>query len=242
MIEPSRSATAAASLPFHPSWCRRIPALQWLRLGLLLALVGAQPLAQPAAGSAQALGATVLSIGDGDTIRVRQAGRILTVRLACIDAPETAQSPYGQLARRYLQQRLPTGLAVRLEVKTTDRYGRTVAEVIGALNLNLAMVEAGQAFAYRQYLGGCNRQAYLDAEERASRLGVGVWHVPGGITRPWDFRRRRGAASVPDGTTPGGWRYRCRELGSHARAQQLLREGHTYLDGDGDGEACESLR
>ncbi|MEY3464177.1 MAG: hypothetical protein RLZZ468_1955, partial [Cyanobacteriota bacterium] len=23
---------------------------------------------------------------------------------------------------------------------------------------------------------------------------------------------------------------------------QLLREGHTYLDGDGDGEACESLR
>lgn len=36
---------------------------------------------------AGALAATVLSIGD--TIRVRQAGRSITVRLACIDAPET---------------------------------------------------------------------------------------------------------------------------------------------------------
>ena len=42
---------------------------------------------------AQNMAATVLSIGDGDTIRVRQAGKALTVRLACIDAPENAQAP-----------------------------------------------------------------------------------------------------------------------------------------------------
>lgn len=35
-------------------------------------------------------------------------------------------------------------------------------------------------------------------------------------------------------------RYRCREIDSVAKAQELLRQGHTYLDGD--GEACESLR
>ncbi|PZV20081.1 MAG: hypothetical protein DCF18_14720 [Cyanobium sp.] len=35
---------------------------------------------------------------------------------------------------------------------------------------------------------------------------------------------------------------RCGEIGSFARAQELLRKGHTYLDGNGDGEACESLR
>ena len=28
----------------------------------------------------------------------------------------------------------------------------------------------------------------------------------------------------------------------YAQAQELLRHGHTYLDGNGDGEACESLR
>jgi endonuclease YncB( thermonuclease family) len=206
--------------------------------------------------SAQA--ATVVSIGDGDTIRVREAGRLVTVRLACIDAPEMAQTPYGAQARRYLQTRLAIGSAVRLIPQTTDRYGRTVAEVIGEVNLNLALVEDGLAFAYRQYLAGCKAREYLDAEYRASRRRYGVWQVPGGITRPWDFRRGRrttqpsgaGAAGSSSqkpapwaNTTPaGGRRYHCREIGSYALAQELLRQGHTYLDGNGDGEACESLR
>ena len=194
-------------------------------------------LAQP-----QGLSATVLSIGDGDTIRVRQSGRAVTVRLACIDAPETAQSPHGQQARSYLQQRLPVGREVRLEVKTTDRYGRSVAEVISDININLVLVEDGQAFAYRQYLSSCNGREYLDAEYRASRRRYGVWQVEGGITRPWDFRRGRRSAVIPDGTTPGGGRYRCSEISSYAKAQELLRQGHSYLDGNGDGEACESLR
>ena len=116
---------------------------------------------------------------------------MLTVRLACIDAPETAQSPYGQQARAYLQQRLPIGREVSLDIKTTDSYGRMVAEVISDININLVMVEDGQAFAYRQYLGGCNAKEYLDAEYRASRRRFGVWQAPGGITRPWDFRRGR---------------------------------------------------
>lgn len=214
-------------------------AMRWLPLLLVLAAL------LPGAGSAEALKAEVLSIGDGDTIRVRQGGRAITVRLACIDAPETAQSPYGRQARSHLQQRLPIGREVILDVKTTDRYGRTVAEVIEVIsdiNINLAMVEDGQAFAYRQYLGGCDAKEYLDAEFRASRHRYGVWQVEGGITRPWDFRKGRSAAVIPDGTTPGGRRYSCKEIGSFARAQELLRQGHTYLDGNGDGQACEALR
>ena len=135
----------------------------------LLVVVALAALAWPSEVFAQGVKASVLSIGDGDTIRVRQAGKALTVRLACIDAPETAQGPYGQQARNYLQQRLPVGREVSLEVKTTDRYGRSVAEVISEININLALVEDGQAFAYRQYLSGCNTKEYLDAEYRASR-------------------------------------------------------------------------
>ncbi|MBM5809184.1 MAG: nuclease [Cyanobacteria bacterium M_surface_9_m1_291] len=210
--------------------------MRWLPLLLVLAAL------PPVAGSAQALKGEVLSIGDGDTIRVRQGGRAITVRLACIDAPETAQSPYGRQARSYLQQHLPIGRQVTLAVKTTDRYGRTVAEVISDININLAMVEDGQAFVYRQYLNGCDAKEYLEAEFRASRRRYGVWQVEGGITRPWDFRRGRSAAVIPDGTTPDGRRYSCKEIGSYARAQELLRQGHTYLDSNRDGEACESLR
>jgi endonuclease YncB( thermonuclease family) len=158
-------------------------AMRWLPLLLVLAVL------LPGEGSAEALKAEVLSIGDGDTIRVRQGGRAITVRLACIDAPETAQSPYGRQARSTLQQRLPIGREVSLHVKTTDRYGRLVAEVISDININLAMVEDGQAFVYRQYLGGCDAKEYLDAEFRASRHRYGIWQVDGGITQPWDFRK-----------------------------------------------------
>ena len=73
-----------------------------------------------------------------------------------------------------------------IHVKTIDRYGRTVAGVISEININLAMVEDGQSFAYRQYLSGCDAREYLDAE---------------------------------------------------CRAQELLRQGHSYLDGNGDGHS-----
>jgi endonuclease YncB( thermonuclease family) len=69
--------------------------------------------------------ASVLSVGDGDTIRVMEGSQRLTIRLACIDAPETAQRPYGAASRQFLQQLLPLGSTVSLRIQTRDRYGRT---------------------------------------------------------------------------------------------------------------------
>ncbi len=112
-------------------------------------------------GIAQEKCATVLSISDGDTIRLLEDGKRITVQL------------------------IP---------QTIDRYGRTVAEVIGAVNLKLAMVDEGQAFAHRKSLGQCNTQKYLDAEARASRRRIGMRQVSGGITRPWEFRRMRASS------------------------------------------------
>lgn len=193
--------------------------------------------------------ATVLSVGDGDTLRVNDGGRRLTIRLACIDAPETAQQPYGAAARQRLQELAPVGSAVTLRVVDTDRYGRTVAEVLrNGRAVNLTLVRSGAAFAYRQYLAKCDQSAYLGAEAAAQRERVGVWAVPGGIQRPWDWRHGgRTAAPAPSvlkgsGPAPAGHRYKCREIGSFARAQELLKQGHTYLDRDGDGVACESLQ
>ena len=50
--------------------------------------------------AALAHAASVLSIGDGDTIAVTKGSRRIKVRLASIDAPETSQSPYGIEASR----------------------------------------------------------------------------------------------------------------------------------------------
>ena len=94
--------------------------------------------------------AQVVSIGDGDTIRVTEGSRRITVLLACIDAPETSQRPWGERSTALLNQLTPVGSDVTLRVQTTDRYGRTVAELLNRQgNVNQLMVRAGQAFAYR---------------------------------------------------------------------------------------------
>ena len=185
--------------------------------------------------------ATVVSVGDGDTIRVSEGSRRITVRLACIDAPETSQRPWGARSTALLKQLLPVGSEVSLTVQNTDRFGRIVAELLNNRgNVNQLMVGAGEAFAYRRYLRQCYSQRYLQLENEAQRQGTGVWSVgPSGITRPWEYRRGRRSSASSSGSSR---KYRCKDIGSWSRAQQLLAEGHRYLDGDGDGEACESLR
>jgi endonuclease YncB( thermonuclease family) len=216
---------------------KRLPTLFALALTAGLLRVAGRPAMAEAAASFQA---TVLSVGDGDTLRVRAGDHTTIIRLACIDAPETAQSPWGLQSKTYLAQRLPRGRKVMILPQGQDRYGRTVAELISDININLVMVEDGQAFVDRRHLHGCGAKDYLEAEHRASRHRHGVWRVEGGITRPWVFRRDQRAMLIPDGAPPGGRRWRCREIGSHDRARDLLRQGHSNLDGDGDGKACES--
>ena len=193
----------------------------------------------------------MLSVGDGDTIRVTGTGGVskTTVRLACIDAPETSQTPYGNDARRALQGELAIGTEVSLRTKATDRYGRTVAEVLkGTTNINQALVQSGVAFVYWQYIEGCDRETYSRLENEARLKSLGVWAVPGGSQRPWDYRRGRKSSNAGANESSAAnigqnrSRYRCKQIGSWAKAQELLKQGHSYLDGDGDGEACEGLK
>ena len=137
---------------------------------------------------------SVISIGDGDTISIKDGINRITVRLACIDAPETSQSPYGMEARKKLKGLLPIGAQVTLKIKNTDRYGRNVAEVLrGSTNINQSLVGSGNAFVYWQYIEGCDRETYSRLENEARLKSFGVWAVPGGIKRPWDYRRGREA-------------------------------------------------
>ncbi|MCP9801874.1 hypothetical protein KBY67_14125 [Synechococcus sp. RedBA-s] len=41
--------------------------------------------------------------------------------------------------------------------------------------------------------------------------------------------------------TVAGRHYSFKAIGSYQQAQDLLRQGHRYLERNGDGEACESL-
>ena len=155
----------------------------------LLALFTAAWLAQANAATAVS---TVVSIADGDTVRLRRNGELVAVRLACIDAPELRQRPQGHEARQLLQELLPPGSAVQLRRFATDRYGRLVAELRtpAGVNVNQRLVARGAAFVYWAYIRGCDRQTYgrLETEARLKRLGV--WAPPGGLERPWELRAR----------------------------------------------------
>ena len=158
-------------------------------LAAALLLVGCSATADPAVF-------TVLSVGDGDTISVRnQAGQKVKTRLACLDAPESSQRPAGPAARAALQQLLPVGSQVTLQVKDTDRYGRTIAEVYrGRTNINQALVGDGMAFVYWDYIAGCDRSTYGRLEQQAKSQRLGVWSDPA-LVAPWDYRRCRRSKS-----------------------------------------------
>lgn len=152
--------------------------------------------------SAQTVG-YVVSTGDGDTIRVAVGGQTVTVRLACIDAPETAQKPFGKSSTQQLKQLLPVGQAINLRVVNTDRYGRTVAEVFkNGSSVNLQMIRDGQAVVYQRYLNGCSatKEQYLKAEAQAKQQHLGYWNQKNPVM-PWDFRRSRHKSHIKHSKT-----------------------------------------
>ena len=135
---------------------------------------------------------TLLSVGDGDTVRViDKAGTKITIRLACIDAPETSQGNSGKWSTQTLKG-LIQGKSISIKPQVQDRYGRTVAEIYqGSSNVNLEMVKLGAAFAYRKYLKQCDSDAYLKAEAGAMNRKLGVWGPYKVDLKPWDYRRSR---------------------------------------------------
>lgn len=135
-------------------------------------------------------------IADGDTIYVRDTEQRASyrVRLAMIDAPETAQE-YGLESKRALQQLLRGAGIVTLHVESTDRYGRLIALVEDdrKRNINLEMVNQGAAWVYTQYAKrGAFAHLYpsFDGAERAARMRqLGLWKNTSPV-EPWRYRRQ----------------------------------------------------
>lgn len=130
-------------------------------------------------------------MGDGDTLRMDYQGQNVTVRFACIDAPETTQTPWGPAATERLRQLTPRGSTIQFREADTDQYGRMVAEVYaGGQNINLKMVSEGHAVVYTQFLRSCpgTEDALLAAEAQAQQQRLNFWNQPNPVM-PWDYRR-----------------------------------------------------
>lgn len=145
----------------------------------------------PAVASLNLPTATVVSVGDGDTLRMDYQGENITLRFACIDSPETSQTPWGAAATERLRQLTPRGSTIQFREADTDRYGRLVAEVYaGGQNINLQMVREGHAVVYTQFLRSCpdTQDLLLQAETQARQQRLNFWNQPNPVM-PWDYRR-----------------------------------------------------
>ncbi len=143
-------------------------------------------------------------ISDGDTIKFTvtdgpNTGTSMTIRLAGIDAPEIAHKknetgqPLGQESKAYLSN-LCNSTSANIQVVSKDQYGRIVALIwIGQSCVNVSMVRAGMAEAYREYLKDLPKgikDAILTAEINAKEEKLGIWSLET-YTRPSIYRRNK---------------------------------------------------
>ena len=185
----------------------------------------------------QTFAAKVVEVTDGDTYDVRRsAGGEVTIRLHGVDAPETSQ-PYGRAATR-AARRYVGGERVRVQVEDIGRYGRAVASVeVQGSDLGAMLIEDGLGWWYREYAPNATELQRLQRQARNANRGLWSKSNP---TPPWEWRDRTsgpGETSTQDRD--------CSDFDTQPEAQRFF-ERHQpgdphNLDGDGDGQACESL-
>ncbi len=166
----------------------------------------------------------------------RSLGGEVTIRLHGVDAPESAQ-PYGRAATR-AARRYVGGKDVRVAVEEIGRYGRAVARVeVQGGDLGAMLIRDGLAWHYREYAP--NETGYRRLQRQARNAKRGLWSQSNPVP-PWEWRDRTsgpGETSAEDRD--------CSDFDTQPEAQRFFKRhqpGDPHnLDGDGDGEACESL-
>ena len=159
----------------------------------------------------------VVGVADGDTVTVLTDNKIQhKIRLAEIDTPEKAQ-PYGKKAKQALSDYV-FRQRVKVQVETTDRYGRIVGWLIRVkdeLNVNQQMVRDGHAWVYTQYSRSRVLRAYEKDAEKNKR---GLWALqPDQRIAPWEWRRMNkgrggGGKKARQDTSHCGPKKTCKEM------------------------------
>jgi endonuclease YncB( thermonuclease family) len=141
------------------------------------------------------LSGKVISVTDGDTIKVLVNKETVTVRLEGIDAPESGQS-FGKKAKEALAG-LVAGKTVTVKKTGTDKYMRTLGIVIvGDVDASAKLLEDGWAWHFKKYN---DEERLAKLEEAARKAKRGLWAYENAIA-PWDYRaRQKTPEAAPDG-------------------------------------------
>jgi len=128
---------------------------------------------------------SVVSVVDGDTVKLSIDGTTKTIRLIGLDTPETVdpRKPvqcFGKEASNKAKELL-TGRSVRIEVDasqgTLDKYGRTLGYIFrdDGLFYNKYMIEQGFAHEYTYDIPYKYQSEFKAAEKSARENQRGLW-------------------------------------------------------------------
>ncbi len=221
----------------------------------------ASPTASPAASPAASLTSsptvsptawTVIKIIDGDTVDVRStAGTEERVRVIGIDTPERGECGFTEASTALSQITLNQQVSLVAGARDDrDRYNRILRYLdVGSTDAGLKLIEGGFAIARYDSRDGYGRHsredAYVAADAATGHL-CGVISPP--VSRPVNpslsIGVRTGLLLLYD---PFGPDRNCGDFASWTQAQDFfeasggpLSDPHR-LDGDHDGDVCESL-
>jgi micrococcal nuclease len=205
----------------------------------------------------------VTRVVDGDTIDISPSveGRS-RVRLIGMDTPEIyfGTQPYGPEASAFAKRELDgEGVGLELDVQKIDPYGRLLAYVYlpDERMFNEILVEEGYAQVATFPPNVKYQERFLEAQREARAANRGLWGLSAGeLCQQTDRGNGIGGGCSgsesdiqPDGQSTsagsgGDTNLDCGHFATQEEAQRVLKEDPSdpnYLDGDGDGVACEDL-
>ncbi|MDX1960871.1 MAG: thermonuclease family protein [Leptospiraceae bacterium] len=134
---------------------------------------------------AETFSGKVVSVHDGDTVRILVENKQVKVRLFGIDAPETNQA-FGTKSKEALKS-LVHKKQVTVDHKGKDQFGRTLGVIfLEGKDINLEMLKLGMVWVYKIHR---KKGPYLSAEEEAKKNSIGLW-ADKDPTPPWIFRKK----------------------------------------------------
>jgi endonuclease YncB( thermonuclease family) len=147
-----------------------------------------------ATGAPYKLTGKVVRVSDGDTINLLIDNKQERIRLASIDAPETAHGssqpgqPFGEASRKNLANYV-AGKTITITCFEKDRYDRHICDIpVDGTTANRLQVEQGFAWANQQAKGKFLRdKSLLELEKSARQKKLGLWAEPGAVA-PWEWR------------------------------------------------------
>jgi micrococcal nuclease len=205
----------------------------------------------------------VTRVVDGDTIDISPSVEGLSkVRLIGMDTPEVyfGTQPYGPEASAFAEQELDgKEVSLELDVQKVDPYGRLLAYVYlsNGEMFNEVLLEEGyaQVATFPPNVNYVDR--FLEAQREARAANRGLWGLSAGeLCQQTDRGNGIGGGCSGSNSQPqpgyespsagsgADSNLDCAGFATHEEAQRVLEQDPSdphYLDGDGDGVACEEL-